>query len=152
MVLIQSARAAGSPPAWLRPVLICSLLALGSIYWLAIRIIEKRSNSESPLEIRIEKDGMPILNEADRPLLLKAKLEGNSRIVVYTVSIRVEFSVSQIIKHLLGSRKAESGIKLRRGYTSSDRQARCTMIFHSANENSETRIGCVKVIHGTFLH
>jgi hypothetical protein len=86
MVLVQSARATGWPPAWVRPVLISALLAIASIYWLAIRIIEKRSNSDSPLEIRIERDGMPLLNEADRPLLLKAKLEGNSRILVYTVS------------------------------------------------------------------
>lgn len=96
MVLIQSARASGSPPAWLRPVLIGSLLALAFIYWLAIVLIEKRSNSDSPLEIRIERDGMPLVDEADRPLLLKARLEGNSRIVVYTVSILAECSVSQI--------------------------------------------------------
>jgi hypothetical protein len=87
MVLIQSARASGWPPAWLRPVLIGALLVLAFIYWLAIVVIEKRSTSDSPLEIRIERDGMPLLDEADRPLLLKARLEGNSRIVVYTVSI-----------------------------------------------------------------
>jgi hypothetical protein len=54
---------------------------------LAITIIEKKSDSDSPLEIRIERDGIPLLDEADKPLLMKAKLEGNSRIVVYLVSI-----------------------------------------------------------------
>lgn len=94
MVLVQSARASGWPPAWLRPVLIGGVLALAFIYWLAIMIIEKRSTSASSLEIRIERDGMPLVDEADRGLLLKAKLEGNSRIVVYTVSTSVECCVS----------------------------------------------------------
>jgi hypothetical protein len=87
MILVQSARAAGSPPAWLQPVIIGNFLALGFIYWLAIAIVEKKSNSDSRLEIRIERDGIPLLDEADKPLLMKAKLKGNSRVVVYLVSI-----------------------------------------------------------------
>lgn len=87
MVLVQSARGGGWPPVWLRPVIVLSLLAGASIYWAIIIIIEKKSTSKSPLEIRIERDGMPLKDEDDAHLLLRAKAEGNSRIVVYNVSI-----------------------------------------------------------------
>jgi hypothetical protein len=94
MVLVQSAKGAGSPPVWLRPVIVFSLLAGASIYWAAIIIIEKRSDSGSPLEIRIEKDGMPLKDDDDAALLLKAKVEGNSRIVVYKVSTPFKHIIS----------------------------------------------------------
>lgn len=83
-VLIQSTRSAGSPPSWVRPVIIFGLLFLATFYWLIIWVIDKTSNENSPLEIRIVRDGIEV-QDADEQLLQKAKLEGNARVVVYEV-------------------------------------------------------------------
>jgi hypothetical protein len=84
VVLIQSARSAGSPPSWVRPVIIFGLLFLATFYWLIIWVIDKSSNENSPLEIRIVRDGIEV-QDADEQLLQKAKLEGNARVIVYEV-------------------------------------------------------------------
>jgi hypothetical protein len=85
MVIVQSAQSSGYPPSWLRPVIIFGLLFVASIYWGFIVLIAKTSGESSPLEIRIVRDGMPIANPADLPVLNMAKLEGNSRVVIYKV-------------------------------------------------------------------
>jgi hypothetical protein len=85
MVLVQSARSSGYPPSWLRPVVIFGLLFVASIYWGFIILIANKSDQESPLEIRIVRDGVPVANIEDVPVLNKAKQEGNSRVVIYEV-------------------------------------------------------------------
>jgi hypothetical protein len=85
MVIIQSAQSGGWPPSWLWPVVIFSLLSVASLYWGFIALIANKSDSESPLQIRIIRDGFPVENPADQLELNKAKLEGNSRVVIYEV-------------------------------------------------------------------
>jgi hypothetical protein len=85
MVLVQSARASGYPPSWLRPAVIGGLVVGGLVYWGAIFIIAKKSDENSPLEIRIVRDGIEVEKEADKVELNKAKQEGNSRVVIYEV-------------------------------------------------------------------
>jgi len=85
MVLVQGARSSNDPPAWLWPVIIFSLLFGASLYWLGIVEIARRSDENSPLEIRIVRDGMLVENPLDEPVLQKARTEGNSRVVIYEV-------------------------------------------------------------------
>lgn len=85
MVIVQSAQSSGSPPSWLWPVIIFGVLLIASIYWGFIVLVAKYSSESSPLEIRIVRDGIPVANPADEPVLNKARQEGNSRAVIYEV-------------------------------------------------------------------
>jgi hypothetical protein len=72
------------PPSWVWPIVISGLLFGAFIYWLILWILAQKSDEHSLLEVRIVKDGMPV-QDRDKPALQKAKVEGNSRIVVYEV-------------------------------------------------------------------
>ncbi|KFY10415.1 hypothetical protein V491_07659 [Pseudogymnoascus sp. VKM F-3775] len=83
IVLVESPRGDAKPARWTWPVIIGSILFGASLYWGALRIIEKHSTSTSAIEIRIARDGPPV-DPQDETALLRAKMEGNSRIVVCT--------------------------------------------------------------------
>jgi len=85
LIMVESARAPGSPSRWYWPVILFSVLGAASIYWAVLRIIARVSDNESPLEIRILKNvsGGNTGTAEDQPALKQAKLEGNNRIVVY---------------------------------------------------------------------
>lgn len=97
MVIIESARKTDNPadssldappddpPLWVRPAVIFGLQLVAIFYWALIMIIDKRSNSKSALEIRIVREGFPVQNEKDEIELRRAKMELNSRIIVYEV-------------------------------------------------------------------
>lgn len=87
MVVVESARADGTPARWIWPVIIGCILFGATLYWASIMLIEKHSSSTSPLEIRIVRDGFPIESQQDADALARAKVEGNSRIVVYEVCL-----------------------------------------------------------------
>lgn len=86
MIMVNSAQGGGDPPSWVRPVVIFGVLLVAFVYWLIIVVIERTSNTKSPIEIRILRDGIE-MTAADLAILQKAKLDGDARAVVYEVSL-----------------------------------------------------------------
>lgn len=85
LVLVEGARPHKTPPSWLWPIIMFSIFGVSTIAWGILRIVERKSSRNSPIEIRIVKDGQAVREATDETALRRAKLEGNSRIIVYEV-------------------------------------------------------------------
>jgi hypothetical protein len=81
----ESARGSGYPPRWAWPVIIFGLCFVTSIYFVTLKAFVRWSKRGSLLQVKIVRLGDEPLEE-HAEALNRAKLEDNSRIVVYKVS------------------------------------------------------------------
>lgn len=85
IALVESARGLGNPPRWAWPTVLLGLGALVCLYWLVLSLFVWKSNENSWIHVRITKLGDVGMKDEDKPALTEAKLQENSRIVVYKV-------------------------------------------------------------------